>query len=291
MNQDQLWEPARRIELAFTRALRRVARELVRIARRYTDANDIIAAIRRYAETKAFMKFAKACAMKMVTGLFHDVGRSWREAAAANGKGRELYRALMRELRTTGRGAYLDQLITDNTYRIVTLPEDIGKEVAAYVEREALKGRRASDIEKEIQRMFPERTKAKAELIARTQISYTQTTLIRTRAESLGCMWYVWRAVGGGKGDGRTRSSHRAMSGVLVHWNDPPAPEDLFPRYTESGRPYRNTLGHYHAGQAPNCRCYPETVIDLDLVTWPSRVYRNGSIVTMNRRQFEQIMR
>ena len=59
MNQDQLWEPARRIELAFTRALRRVARELVRIARRYTDANDIIAAIRRYAETKAFMKFAK----------------------------------------------------------------------------------------------------------------------------------------------------------------------------------------------------------------------------------------
>ena len=290
MNQDNLWEPARRIELEFTRALRRVARELVKIARRYTDVNDIIAAIRRYAETKAFMKFAKACAMKMVTGLFHDVGRSWRQAAAANGKGRELYQALMREMRGA-KGYRLNELITDNTYRIVTLPEDIGKEVAAYVEREALKGRRASDIEKEIQLMFPERTKAKAELIARTQVSYTQTNLIRTRAESLGLNWYVWRAVGGGKGDGRTRSSHRKMSGVIVAWNDPPAPEDLFPRYTESGRPYRNTLGHYHAGQAPNCRCYPETIIDLDLVTWPARVYRNGSIITMNRRQFEQIMR
>jgi SPP1 gp7 family putative phage head morphogenesis protein len=173
----------------------------------------------------------------------------------------------------------------------VTLPEDIGKDVAAYVEREALKGRRASDIEREIAKMFPEHSKAKAELIARTQVSYAQTNLIRVRAESIGINWYAWRAVGGGKGDGRTRSSHRSMSGVLVNWNDPPAPEDLFPQYTKSGRPYRNTLGHYHAGQAPNCRCYPEVIVDLDLTTWPARVYRNGKITTMTRRQFEQIMR
>ena len=291
MNQSDLWEPTRRIERAFTRALRRVARELVKIAKRYTDASDIIAAISRYAETKAFLEFAKACAMKMVTGLFHDVGISWRQAAAANGKGRELYQALMRELRSTNKGAYLDKLITDNTYRITTLPTDIGKDVASYVERETLKGRRASEIQKEIRKMFPEHTKAKADLIARTQVSITQTNLIRARAESLGLQWYCWRAVGGGKGDGRTRSSHRRMSGVLVNWNDPPAPEDLFPIIGKNGFPYRNTLGHYHAGQAPNCRCYPETVIDLDLVTWPSRVYQNGSIQTMTRKQFEKIMR
>lgn len=290
MNQSDLWAPTRRIERAFIRALRKVARELVKIAKRYTDASDIIRAMRRYAETKAFLTFAQTCAMKMVTGLFHDVGRSWRQAAAANGKGRELYQALMRELRGA-KGARLDELIAGNTYRITTLPKDIGKEVAAYVERETLKGRRASEIQKEIQLMFPEHTKAKADLIARTQVSITQTNLIRTRAESLGLNWYVWRAVGGGKGDGRTRSAHRKMSGVIVAWNDPPAPEDLFPTIGKNGLPYRNTLGHYHAGQAPNCRCYPESVIDLDLVTFPARVYRNGSITTMNRRQFEQIMR
>lgn len=289
MNQDNLWEPARRIELAFTRALRRVAHELVKIAKRYVNPDDIVAALGRYAETKAFLRFAEAAARQMVTGLFRDVGQSWRQAAAANGKGRELYQALMRELRG-GRGARLDELITSSTYRIVTLPEDIGKEVAAYVEREALKGRRASDIGKEIQRMFPERTKARAELIARTQVSFTQTNLIRARAESLGLNWYVWRAVGGGKGDGRTRSSHRAMSGVLVNWNDPPAPEELFPIVGKTGRPYRNSLGHYHVGQAPNCRCYPETIVDLDLVTWPARVYRNGRIAAMNRGQFEKII-
>ena len=61
--------------------------------------------------------------------------------------------------------------------------------------------------------------------------------------------------------------------------------------HTKTGRPYRNTLGHYHAGQAPNCRCYPEPVMDIDLLTFPARVYRNGRISTMNRQQFEQMMR
>jgi hypothetical protein len=215
----------------------------------------IIETLRDFANSDDFRKFAEAAALKMVTGLFRDVGNSWRQAAARNSKGRELYIALMRELRVGKKGERLNQLIKENTYRIKTLPEDIGKDVAAYVERESLKGRRASDIQKEIAKIFPEHTKAKAELIARTQVSYTQTNLIRTRAESLGLNWYAWRAVGGGKGDGRTRHSHRNMSGVLVNWNDPPAPETLFPKYTKTGRPYRNSLGSYHAGQAPNCRC------------------------------------
>lgn len=196
----------------------------------------------------------------------------------------------MRELQGR-RGAHLDWLIRDNTYRIVTLPEHIGKDVATYIERESLKGRRASDIEKEIAKMFPHHTKAKAELIARTQVSYTQTNLIRVRAESMGLNWYEWHPVGGYGGDGRTRKSHRMMAGVLVNWNDPPAPEDLFPMFTKTGRPYRNTLGHYHAGQAPNCRCVPLPIVDLEEIdSFPARVYMNGRIVTMSRKQIEQLI-
>lgn len=291
MNQSNLWEPARRIEQAFARAMRRLARRIAALVKGITSPQRIIDELRRFAQSKEFREYAATVARKMTTGLFRDMGRTWRQAAAAHGMGRELYQALMRELRQGTKGEQLDTLITDTTYRIVTLPEDIGKDVAAYVEREALKGRRASDIEKEIQLMFPQHTKARAELIARTQVSYTQTNLIRTRAESLGINWYVWRAVGGGKGDGRTRSAHRAMSGVLVSWDDPPAPEDLFPMYTKTGRPYKNTLGHYHAGQAPNCRCYPEPVVDIDLETFPARLYQNGRIVTVTKKQFEQIMR
>ena len=291
MNQSNLWTPARRIEQNFARAMRRLAKRIAALVKGITNPQRIIEELRRFSQTKEFREYAAAVAGKMITGLFRDMGRTWRQAAAANGRGRELYQALMRELRVTGRGAQLDELITDTTYRIVTLPETIGKDVAAYVEREALKGRRASDIEREIQQMFPEHTSARAELIARTQVSYTQTNLIRTRAESLGLNWYVWRAVGGGKGDGRTRHAHKAMSGVIVGWDDPPAPEDLFPRFTKTGRPYRNTLGHYHAGQAPNCRCYPEPIVDAALVTWPARLYRNGRIVIVTRKQFEQITR
>lgn len=287
MNQSNLWEPARRIEEQYARALRRLARVLTKIAKGKSPEN-LLQALQEYAAQEAFQKFAEAVATKMVTGLFRDVGHSWREAAARSGKGRELYQALMKELRGR-KGAHLEWLIRDNVYRIVTLPEDIGKDVASYINRETLKGRRAGDIEKEIQRMFPEHTRARAELIARTQVSYTQTNLIRVRAETLGLNWYVWRAVGGAGGDGRTRSSHRAMDGVIINWNDPPAPEDLFPRCTLTGRPYRNTLGHYHAGQAPNCRCYPETIVDMEEVTWPARVYRNGRITMMSRPQFEAI--
>ncbi len=251
MNENNLWEPAKRIELSFTRTMRRVARAIVRIAKRYKSMDVIIAALKRYANSKESRQFSGAAAMKMVTGLFRDRGHTWRQAAAANGMGRELYQALIRELRGK-RGAHLDELITDTTYRIVTLSEDIGKDVAAYVEREALKGRRTSDIEKEIQLMFPARTKARAELIARTQVSYKQTNLIRVQAEALGIKWYVWRPVGGGNGDGRTRSLLRRMSGVIFTWDNPPAPEDLLPIIGANGQPYRNRLGHYHAGQAPN---------------------------------------
>lgn len=79
------------------------------------------------------------------------------------------------------------------------------------------------------------------------------------------------------------------MSGVLVSWDDPPAPEDLFPLIGKNGKRYKSTLGHYHAGCCPNCRCYAEPVIDLDMFNWPMRIYRGGSIGRIRRRDFEKI--
>ena len=155
VNQSDLWTPARRIEQAFARALRRLARRLNAIVKGLRDPRQIIAALTRYAQSKEFRQFAEAVAMKMVTGLFKDMGRTWRQAAAAHGMGRELYQALMRELKQGTKEQQLDTLITDTTYRIVTLQEDIGKEVAKenlrrsgtmsgvllYLKRSPLKGR------------------------------------------------------------------------------------------------------------------------------------------------------
>lgn len=285
MNQP-IWMPKRRIEIAFRKALLDIAKGIVMRAGETSDPHRIISTLERITHTPDFIRLSEAIALKMVTGLFDDTGRTWREAARNSGKGREIYQALQKEL-LGGRGARIRELVQENAYLISTLPKNIADDVAAYVDREAMKGRRASDIADEIRRMFPEKTRARAELIARTQVSMTQTNLVQARAEDLGLDWYVWRACGGNNGDGRTRNSHRHMSGVLIRWSDPPAPEDLFPLRRVDGSPYNNTLGHYHAGCCPNCRCYPEPVVDLDLLKFPMRVYRNGHIERMSRKQFE----
>lgn len=285
MNQP-IWMPKRRIEIAFRKALLDIAKGIVMRAGETSDPHRIISTLERITHTPDFIRLSEAIALKMVTGLFDDTGRTWREAARNSVKGREIYQALQKEL-LGGRGARIRELVQENAYLISTLPKNIADDVAAYVDREAMKGRRASDIADEIRRMFPEKTRARAELIARTQVSMTQTNLVQARAEDLGLDWYVWRACGGNNGDGRTRSSHRHMSGVLIRWSDPPAPEDLFPLRRVDGSPYNNTLGHYHAGCCPNCRCYPEPVVDLDLLKFPIRVYQNGHVERMSRKQFE----
>lgn len=280
-----LWMPKYRIEAAFRRQLLVLARKIIREVGTTEDANEIQQILESISQSKEYEKLCRSVAMKMVTGLFSDQGHTWRQAAAANSKGRVIYQALRKELQGPA-GKRLRELIDDTTYRIVTLPWDIGHEVADYTARESLKGRRASDIAKEIKKMFPDKTRARAELIARTQTSMTSTNLTRQRAERLGAHWYIWRAVG----DARTRHSHDKMEGVLVNWNDPPAPEDLFPILNADGKPRRNTLGHYHAGCCPNCRCYPEPVIDLDQVTFPARVYRGNRIQVMKQKEFEKLI-
>ena len=249
-----LWMPKRRIEVAFRRALLDMAKGIVSRVGETSDPQLIVATLEHIARTPDFIRLSEAIAMKMVTGLFDDTARTWREAARNNGRGREIYQALQKELQGA-RGARIRALVQQNADLISTLPTNIAADVASYVDREAMKGRRASDIADEIVRMFPDDTTARAQLIARTQVSMTQTNIVRARAEDLGLDWYVWRACGGNNGDGRTR--------------------------------YKNTLGHYHAGQCPNCRCYPEPVVDLDLLNFPMRVYRSGNIERMPRKRFE----
>jgi hypothetical protein len=69
------------------------------------------------------------------------------------------------------------------------------------------------------------------------------------------------------------------MDGVIIFWNEPPSPEAL------DG--IASKLGHYHAGEAPNDRCYAEPVLDISDVNWPHKVYHNGAIHMMNKTQFK----
>jgi len=241
------------------------------------DPDEIMRSIKNYARSKGFTAYAESTAMKMVTHLFSDSGRTWRQAARKNSRGRLIYAALQKQMAGRLGGDVMYQ-INRNAELIQSMPLDIAQQVNKHVMREALKGTRANDIAEMIKAYFPEASRAKAGLIARTETSKTSTALTRARSQAIGINWYVWRT----SQDSRVRDAHAKMNSVLVKWSNPPNPEQL------DGE--SRTYGHYHAGDIFNCRCYPEPVIDLDLITWPANVYWGGRIQRMTRVQFEATM-
>jgi SPP1 gp7 family putative phage head morphogenesis protein len=238
---------------------------------------EIIRRLRDYTQTKGFNAYAEAIATKMVTHLFSDAGRTWRQAARKNSQGRMIYQALLQEMNGPIGGAVRHQILR-NAEIVKSLPNDIARQVNEHILTEAMKGTRASNMAEQIKAFFPEATKAKAGLIARTETSKTSTALTRARSESFGAGWYVWRS----SRDSRVRDAHRLMDGVLIKWVSPPNPESL--------KGMKRTFGSYHAGDIFNCRCYPEPVIDLDLITWPAVVHYGGTLRRMTRKQFEAII-
>jgi uncharacterized protein with gpF-like domain len=271
-----LWAPKRRIEKNYITALKRLAQYLNRLILGADTVTDIVDALRQAAQSQAFAEFAQAAAVKMATGVFTDAGRTWRQAARHNMRGREIYKALLAETNGSMGGILYDQ-IHRNAGLIRTLPASLADEAVRYAAAESMKGRRASDIALEIQQRFPARTTARAGLIARTEVGKTSAAITQARSELMGLDWYVWCTAKDGE---RVRLSHRVMEGVLVKWTNPPSPEAL------AGEKY---AGHYHAGNIYNCRCYPQPLVSPDEISWPHKVYWGGRIVYITRGDFARI--
>jgi SPP1 gp7 family putative phage head morphogenesis protein len=269
------WEPNQRIEHGYFRSLQGITVHLREAIKSETDPFKIVRILKTILNTPAFHRYAQETALRMVTNLFVSNAKSWREAARQSSKSRIIYNALQRELQGPVGGAVSFQ-IQRNAELIKTLPLDIAERVTDYISEASFKGRRAADIAEDIQRMFPENSRAKAQLIARTEVSKTSTALTRARAENIGLDWYVWRT----SEDQRVRSSHKHMDRVLVRWTDPPSPEELIGE---------RSYGHYHSGDIFNCRCYPAPLTGIDRVSWPHKVYMNGTITMMTLSQFRQL--
>lgn len=270
-----LWAPKLMIEKRYTRSIRKIMKQFELLAEGKTEPEEILAAWKDCAASAAYQKAAEDIAMKMVTHLFEDGQKTWRQAARANGMGREIYAALRQEFIGPTGGRYHD-LIRQNAQLIKTLPLDTAEHITKYVAKQYKRGLRAEEIAERIQLMFPEKTKANAELIARTEVSKASTALTQYRCEDMGIKWYIWRT----SEDQRVRDSHDKMEGILIRWDDPPNPEAL-----NNERSY----GYYHAGNTFNCRCYPEPLIELHYTSWPHKVYYGGRIQMMTLMQFKRI--
>lgn len=104
-------------------------------------------------------------------------------------------------------------------------------------------GKRSSTLTQEIMRTG-EVTEARARTIARTEVGRASTAITQARSTAIGSRGYIWRTAE----DSDVRHSHAQMNGQYVDWSNPPTLDGM------TG----------HAGQFPNCRCYPEPVVPED---------------------------
>jgi SPP1 gp7 family putative phage head morphogenesis protein len=263
-------------EVTYRRALSRLFNAFDFTISEETPLDDIVNAIRDYMQSDGFREGVWSSASDMITGLAVDGARTWREAAAESGKGRLIYEALRNEMQGPV-GSKMSIMAAENARLISTFTDDLQTMVANFIRQESQKGRRPEAIADDLISQYPDITKARINLIARTETAKSATELTKARSDQFGWSWYAWHS----NHDVRTRPAHRNLDSVLVNWNDPPAPEQLMGR--------KSRLGHYHAGSAPNCRCYCAPLLHLDRVQWPHRVYRDNSIEYMTLNEFRQM--
>ena len=226
--------------------------------------------------SRRFQLAAERIAGRMVTGLSKANYRNWREAAYKTGHGRKIFEALKGELSQTQVRRTLERIARENAQLITSVPKDVARIITARSIQAQAEGKRAGEIENEIRQLAPRLAENKIRLIARTQIGSAESAITRARSEQIGLKFYVWET----SDDERVRKSHKHMSGVIVPWADPPSPEKLVGE--------RSTLGFYHAGACPNCRCVSLSLVSLAEIGWPHKLYEHGVIRVVTRREFQR---
>lgn len=270
------WKMKRIIEKAYANAIKKLIQGLQDELKNLDSPFLITSTIKSLARQPTFIKKAEALAKGMITQLFSDNVKSWRQAANKGSQGKMIYKELQKGLTGQIRVTF-NELINQNANYISSLPLDIAKYVDRRIAKGVLEGKRATDIRDEILRYYPHISETRAQLIARTETSKAQTALTRVRAQAIGLNWYVWRT----SEDSRVRKSHSHMEGVLINFNYPPSPERLI---------NKKSYGNYNAGDIFNCRCYPEPLIDINDIKFPHKVYYGGTIRNMTKNQFLKIM-
>lgn len=230
---------ARKAEDAYARQLLKVASWIDALVRELFDpadpsaANAIGEALNGY--SRHIGDWAHSVANRMVTEVAARDRRAWIEMSSKMG------RVLRAEIDSAPVGEVMRSRLAEQVRLITSLPTEAAERVHKLTLEGIVQGTRAEEIAAEIMRSG-EVARSRARLIARTEVSRTATDLTQARAEHIGSPGYLWRTAG----DGDVRDSHRKMAGKFVAWGAPPTLDGM------TG----------HAGQFPNCRCYPEPILE-----------------------------
>lgn len=233
------WAEAKKAERQYAIQLRKIAKQIGEFLSHLTDESDAATAeatLAKYAEL--ITPWAKARARSMVAEIARRNDKQWRRVSTEMGQS---FRALFG---SQDIGARFHELMDEQVVLIKSLPIEAAERVHDLVTRGVIEGRRFTDIAPMI-RQGGKVSRSRATLIARTETGRVVTALAQARAEHVDSEGYVWRTMR----DASVRPSHRVMEGKFVAWADPPTLDNL------TG----------HAGALPNCRCFVEPIIPLNL--------------------------
>jgi SPP1 gp7 family putative phage head morphogenesis protein len=128
----------------------------------------------------------------------------------------------------------LDDRIVENVKLIKSIPQQYFTRVRVAITQGRKKDDTAFSIKKDLKEIG-QITENRAKLIARDQVSKTNSALNEFRQQDIGVTHYTWRT----SGDERVREEHKANNGKKFAWASPPS---------KTG----------HPGHDVQCRCIPD---------------------------------
>ena len=231
------------VESRFAILLRRIAGHVQHLMQAFDTtnpsmANEMERQLEEYA--KVIEPWAKSVSQRMLAEIASRDWQAWQEVSARIGRG------VKEAVRDAPTGLVMQRLLRDQTSLITSIP----REAAERVRRLTLEGisgsKRPAAYVEEIMKQG-QVSRAKATLIARTEVARTASVLTQVRAQHIGSTHFIWRTAR----DSDVRASHKALEGKVFAWDDPPLCDP----------PNHRSL----PGQIYNCRCVAEVVIPESL--------------------------
>jgi SPP1 gp7 family putative phage head morphogenesis protein len=231
-----------RAERDYYRSLRDVAAHIGTMVGAFPPLDDsllgeLLGMLRAY--SKALRPWARRTAHRMLEEVNRRDIDTWEQLS------KDMSTQLQHDIRRTPVGSTIARLMAEQTELITSLPTKAAERIQLLtLEARTTTGARSMEIARAVL-ATGEVTKARAQLIARTEVAKAASNLTMARAAQAGSTHYIWRTVE----DASVRPGHHAMDGKICDWASPPA-------VNENGR-----IMYHHPGCIWNCRCWAQSIL------------------------------
>lgn len=221
--------------------MKRVIREIDRIVKLYYNPEDALNVARLYQALNLYADTLEPWAKKAARKLIRDCNSAnlldWQRVSSKLGR-------QFRESYKEGDPVFQTALALQDAEvgLIKSLPLEAASRAQRMAQEYVANGRRHEDLAKQIL-ASSNVADSRAKCIARTEMAKANTMLTKSRAESIGVKYFIWRTAE----DEIVRETHAELEGKMFSFDDPP---------------YIEGEGAHLPGDIWNCRCYPEPVLE-----------------------------